>query len=49
MTMNKDYNKWLEEHKRKEDEAQMVALGVARVIAVAAFTLVLIAFMSKLL
>lgn len=49
MSMNKDYDKWLDEQKRKEDEAQMVALGIARVFAIAAFTLVLIAFMSKLL
>lgn len=49
MSMNKNYDKWLEEQKRKEDEAQMVALGIARVIAIAAFTLLLISFMSKLL
>lgn len=49
MGMNNDYDRWLEEQKRKQDEAQMVALGIARVLAIAAFTLVLIAFMSKLI
>ena len=49
MGMNNDYDRWLEEQKRKQDEAQMVALGIARVLAIVLFALVLMAFMSKLM
>jgi hypothetical protein len=47
MGMNEDYDRWLEERKRKEDETQIVALGIARVIAIAAFTLLLIGLMAR--
>jgi len=47
MGMNEDYDRWLEDQRQKDEEAMMVALGVARVIAIAAFTLLLIGLMAR--
>lgn len=47
MGMNDDYDRWLEEQKRNEEEAMMVALGFARVVAIAAFTLLLIGLIAR--
>ena len=47
MGMNDDYDRWLEDQRQKDEEAMMVALGFARVVAIAAFTLLLIGLMAR--